>query len=153
MFNTHKLMKSVSDLGGKVIKSTSKYVPAMLSEDKRFSNAYAACLALEIVSDMIIEEDETISAMKFIQTSPELKEMNLVIHTIEFYSKFISDLSEVIDTPHLYIVKKAKIIEENVSIIKNNSHKNIIKNMVIALAGNGNEKEKDVMNEILIALG
>ena len=152
MFNTRKLFNSIQCLGGKIMNGTAQYIPAALSEDKRFSNAFAAALALEVVSDKLIEEQETIDAMQFIQNSPELRQMNLVVHTIEFYGKFISDLAPIISVPHEYIVAKTKIIEENIKIISNPLHKNIIKNMVIQIASGGNQNEVQTMNEIVFAL-
>lgn len=153
MFNTQKLFNSIKGFGGRILKETAQYVPAALSEDKRFANAFAASLALEVVSDKLIEEQETIDAMQFIQNSPELRQMNLVVHTIEFYGKFISDLAPIIAVPHEYVVAKAKIIEENIKIVTNPAHKNIIRNMVIQIASTGNQNEIQTMNEIIFALG
>lgn len=150
--NLEKLFDKVTELGGNIKQSTIKYVPAMLSEDKRFANAWALSLAALICADQLIEEDETVSALSFIQTSPDLREMNMVTPAIEFYAEFVDDMAKTFGSP-AFIVERAKLIETHIRVLTNETHKAMIRAMVNKLAGrNANAEEKQIKSEILAAL-
>lgn len=153
MFDKQKFMNAVSGFGAKVSKATAKYVPAALSEDKRFSNAYAACLALLVCADLEVEADETIAAIGFMQNDFCLKDRGLVLSTLEFYGQFIGDMSDSFATPTNYLLKKAQIIQEHIAVDLNPSYKNDLKTLCNALVGPGaNAQEKAVYAEIMAAM-
>lgn len=153
MFNTQKLIKAVSNLGGKVANETSKYMPAMMSEEKRFSNSYAACLSLLVCADLEVEEDETIAALGFIQNDRSLIDRNLVLSSLGYYGKFIEELSITFSNKPSYLLKKAKLIQEHVSVNLSPEHKQDLMRMCNLLVGvNANQQEKEVYNEIENAL-
>jgi hypothetical protein len=153
MFDRNKFMKAVNDLGAKVAKTTAKYVPAALSEDKRFSNAYAAALALLVCADLEVEADETIAAIGSMQYDFCLKDRGLVLSTLEYYGQFIGDLSKSFGVPTDYLLKKAQIIQEHIAVDLSPSCKNDIKNLCNALVGpSANRQERQVYNEIMSAM-
>jgi len=153
MFNKNSFLDKLSEIGGKVIKSTASYVPAALSEDKRFSNTFAACLALLVCADFEVEEDETVAAIKFIETNQILKEMNLVLSTLEYYGNFITDLSDSFNNKPEYLLKKSKTIQKHVAVNLKYAYKEHIKNLCSLLVGaNANSNERDLKAEILLAI-
>lgn len=153
MFRTAGLLSRIKDLGGEAIKKAAPYIPAQLSEDKRFSNAYAAALALLVCADREVEENETIAALMLIQNDPKLKDRNLVLSTLEFYGGFIVELSENFDNVPTYLVTKAQVITQHVNVSLSRQYKQDLKVLCNSLVGpNANEKEREVYNEIMSAL-
>lgn len=151
--NTNNLMSSIKALGGKIRTATAQYVPAMLSEDKRFSNAYSAILALLVCADLMVESDETISALKFIQDDQFLKSRGLVLSSLEYYGNFVDDLSDTFYDHPSYLVKKAKVIQEHVSVSLSNEYKAQLLALCNKLVGiNANAEEKKVYDEIVSSL-
>ena len=153
MFDKSKFFKAITDMGANVAKSTAKYIPASLSEDKRFSNAYAACLGLLVCADLEVEANETISAIGFMQNDFCLKDRGLVLSTLNFYGQFISDLSDSFSSQTDYLLKKAKIIQEHIAVELSPSYKNDLKNLCNSLVGpNANQQERQVYAEIMAAM-
>ena len=153
MFDKQKLMSAISGFGGKVAKATASYVPAALSEDKRFSNAYAAVLALLVCADLEVEADETISAIGFMQNDFALKDRGLVLSTMEYYGQFISELSVTFADQPTYLLAKAMIIQEHISVNISPAYKNDIIRLCNELVGtNANPLEQIVYNEIVAAM-
>lgn len=153
MFDTKKLFKAVSDLGGKVAKGAARYAPAAMSEDKRFSNAYAASLALLVCADLEVEADETIAALNFMQGDPSLRDRGLIVSALGFYGEFIDDLSGTFSNQPSYLLKKAQIIQEHIAVDLNPAYKRDLMTLCNALIGaNANPLERIVYDEIMIAL-
>lgn len=153
MFDKQKLFNAISGFGGKVAKATAAYVPAAMSEDKRFSNAYAASLALLVCADLEVEADETIAAIGFMQNDFCLKDRGLVLSTLEYYGNFIAQLSDTFKNQPSYLLAKAKIIQEHIAVDLSPAYKNDLKNLCNALIGaNANPQERQVYSEIMAAL-
>lgn len=153
MFDKQKFLNAISNIGGKVAKATAAYVPAVLSEDKRFSNAYAAVLSLLVAADLEVETSETIAAIGFMQNDLRLKDRGLVLSTLEYYGQFISELSDTFQNQPLYLLEKAKIIQEHIAVDLSTAYKNDLKNLCNALIGsNANPLESQVYAEIMAAL-
>ena len=153
MFDKQKFLNAVSNLGGKVAKATAAYVPAALSEDKRFSNAYAASLALLVCADLEVEAAETIAAIGFMQNDFCLKDRGLVLSTLEYYGQFISELSDTFQNQPLYLLEKAKIVQEHIAVDLSPAYKSDLRNLCNALIGaNANPLESQVYAEIMAAL-
>ena len=153
MFNIDSLLDAVKKVGVKVTKETASYMPALLSEEKRFSNAYAACLALLICADYEVEESETIAAIGFIQKDKLLNEMGLTLSTLEYYGGFIKELSAYFNDKPSFIVQKAKVIEKHVVVDLQNKYKIYLKELCTQLVGvNANANELEVKGELLTAI-
>lgn len=153
MFRMVRLAAKVKELGGQALKKAAPYIPAQLSEDKRYSNAYAAALCLLVCADLEVEEGETIAALGLIQNDPKLKDLNLVLSTIEFYGKFVEELSDTLDNLPRYLVMKATVIEEHIKVELSPKYKRDLQILMNSLVGpNANEKERAVYNEVMLAL-
>jgi len=148
-----KTASAACNVAGEVSKKATKYMPTALSEDRRFSKAYAATLGLLICADRQVEEEETIAALQFIQNDSFLKKENLVAVTIQDYADIIKDVQPTfIDVP-AYLVKKSLIIEDTIRVSLNNNYKKVLKNLCNTLVGSdANQQEKEVASEILEAL-
>lgn len=151
MFDVDKFMKKVGDIGSSIQKETSRYAPAMLSQDKRLANAFSTVVSILVLSDMEVENEETIQAINFIQNDPVLKEKGLVVYSIDLYSNIINDLSKLFNNEPAFLVQKAKVIQENIPGL-NDEYKSYIRALCNQLTAGANNKEMLVKNEIIAAL-
>lgn len=149
--NFDKFLTAAKVLGSDITKSAQKYVPMALSHDKKLANGFGCALALMICADSKVEADETIAGMHFIRDQSYLRSKDLIVDTIDFYSIFVKDLSNVAGTVDFYVMT-AKMIEENLSPL-DSSQKVIILTMVQGLCGSkANDFEKSMLTEIIKAL-
>ena len=143
------LFAAASRLGGNMLTAATKYIPAELSEDKRYANAYAAILASLVAADFEIEEDETIAALNHIQSDADLLKNGLVSHTLGFYAQFIEEFAACNGAVPQILVARAQILEKNVRCIANGSHKFALYGMAKSLVGvQANVQEKQVLAEV-----
>ena len=153
MFSKEKFMTRVSEIGSTIQKEANRLAPAILSQDKKFANAFATTISSLVCADLKIETDETLQAINFIQNDPRLKELGLVVYSIDFYSNIITDLSMHFENEPAYLVQKARIIQENIPGLSG-EYKSYIRALCNQLAGpTANQKEVLVRNEIIAALG
>lgn len=142
------LFNAAKALGGNMISGMTQYIPAELSEDKRFANAYAAILASLVTADFIVEEAETIGALQHIQGDADLVSNNLVSHTLGFYAQFIEEYSACNGEVTKVLVLRAQILEKHVRCVANGNHRFILDRMARSVAGRGNAQEKQALSEI-----
>lgn len=151
MFDVDKFMKKVGDIGSSIKKETSRYAPAMLSQDKRLANAFSTVVSTLVLSDLEVENEETIQAINFIQNDPILKEKGLVIYSIDFYSNIINELSQLFNNEPAFLVQKAKVIQENIPGLSD-EYKSYIRALCNQLTVGANPREMLVRDEIIVAL-
>lgn len=153
MFNVLDIMNGMKDIGHKITKEAFNYIPASLSKDKKFANAYACCVAMLVCADREIEVEETRAAINFIRSSKVLRDRECVAYALEFYAKFISEYQKVLDNEPAFMVYSAQLIEEHIRIVEDASHKALLVQLVSDLANvNANEAEIRVKVDILSAL-
>lgn len=153
MFDIDKFINKVSEVGSAIQKETNKYVPALLSQDKKLANAFSTVVSVLVCADKEVEVDETTQALNFIQNDLILKEKGLIVHGIESYKNIIGELSAVFDNEPDFLVQKAKIIQENIPGL-NEEYKSYIRTLCNQLAGpTANQQEVLVRNELIAALG
>jgi 5'(3')-deoxyribonucleotidase len=146
-------MKKVSEVGSAIQKETNKYVPALLSQDKKFANAFSTVVSVLVCADREVEVNETIQALNFIQNDPILKEKGLVVYGIESYKNIIGELSSVFNNEPEFLVQKARIIQDSIPGL-NDEYKSYIRTLCNKLAGStANREEVLVRNELIAAIG
>lgn len=153
MFNMNKVLEAAKNLGADVSTLAVKYVPTSLSRDKKFANAYGCIMSLMICADREVEEDETIAAMDFIRRDENLRGLGMTVEGVKFYSGFISELEPTFENVPRFTVETTRLIEEHISIIKEESQKVMLKGLVNHLCGSqANEAEKSMRDSILLGL-
>ena len=138
--------------GHTLSKEIFKYVPAALSKDKQFANAYAACIAILVIADRKVEVDETRAAIDFIKRSEVLKRIDCVTYALDFYAGFIAQFQPMFNNEPMLLVSIAKVIEEHVKICDKSYKPTLIQLISDLTNGNPNSSEIACRNELFAAL-
>lgn len=113
-----QLKAVVNGLVGTGVRELRKVLPEQFSPDKKFINAMSGGLALMVMADGVVEEEETVSAVEFLMTMPCVMELSMQAEAAEMYEKHIEELESAYNkSPVDFVVKKAEVVGE-ISMIK-----------------------------------
>lgn len=112
------MLKGLSSFVKNVAKSATteilRALPESLSPDKKAINSLAGGLALMVVADGKIEDDEMVQALEFLLATDAVKQIGDFETAAVLFEKHVDRLDEAMKakTPTAFVVAKAQILGE-----------------------------------------
>ena len=107
-------MNSIKEKASLLMQSTTrtlkKYSPEAWVPEKKFANAVSASMALMVIADKKIENEEVEAVMDFIIQIPAIQDLQLGVSSIELFEKHLEDLEDSLVKQSKYIITTSKII-------------------------------------------
>lgn len=106
-----KLQMFVSSIVDSSTTAILKAIPDEYSPEKKFINSIAGELALMVMADGIIDEDETVNAVSFLMKLEPVMNLSMQSESAVMYEAHINNLEgSLAKSKTEFIVEKAKII-------------------------------------------
>lgn len=112
MFDINKIKAKANTLLNAAERNIKVYAPEGWVKERVFINAISASMALMVISDKKIEEDEIIAVMEFIPALPEVEDLNLQKESIELFELHLGKLEEVMNVPSKFLILKSKMLAD-----------------------------------------
>lgn len=101
----------VSSLADSSVVALRQMIPDEYSPEKKFINCIAGELALMVMADGVIDEDETVGAVEFLMKLDPVMNLSMQSESAVMYEAHIDNLDKALSNSKTeFIVEKAKII-------------------------------------------